>query len=112
MNSLGQTSPSGRSESSKRKTDVIGFNLRMGSKEQNKQNRNRLIDTEDKLRVARWEGAWGAEWKGGRIPKYKWQLPNSHGDVSGAQGTQSKREFHFIMCMDAVKSDFMEVKNL
>ena len=28
----------------------------MGSKEQNKQNRNRLIDTEDKLTVARGEG--------------------------------------------------------
>ena len=28
--------------------------------EQNKQNRNRLIDTENKLMVARWEEAWGA----------------------------------------------------
>ena len=36
----------------------------------NKQNRNRHIDTEDKLMVAIWEGDWGLGEKGERI-KYK-----------------------------------------
>ena len=37
-------------------TNTIWFYLYGEPKEQNKQNRNRLIDTEDKLTVARGEG--------------------------------------------------------
>ena len=46
----------------------------------NKQNKNRFIDTEDKLEimVARWEGVVGGS-EG--IKKYNWQLWNSHRDV-------------------------------
>ena len=37
----------------------------------NKQNRNRLIDTEKILSVARWEEDWGTGKKGEGIKKYK-----------------------------------------
>ena len=37
----------------------------------NKQNRNRLIDTENILTVARWEGGWGMGEKGEEIRKYR-----------------------------------------
>ena len=36
------------------------FNLYVESKEENKQNRNRLIDTETRLMVVRQEGHWRA----------------------------------------------------
>ena len=41
------------------------------SKEQNKQNRNRLIHTENKLMIARRRGAGGLDEKGERIKMYK-----------------------------------------
>ena len=37
----------------------------------NKQNRNRLIDAEDILTVARWDGPWGTGEKDEGIEKYK-----------------------------------------
>ena len=43
----------------------------------NKQNRNRLIDTKNNLRVARWEGGEELSEKGKGVKK----LQNSHGDV-------------------------------
>ena len=45
----------------------------------NKQNRNRLIDTEKNLMVARWEVGRGLGGKGEKIKKYKLQLQKSHG---------------------------------
>lgn len=43
------------SETSQRKTNTICFYLYVESKNQHKQNRNKLIDTENKLMVTRWE---------------------------------------------------------
>ena len=45
----------------------------------NKQNRKRLIDKENKLTVARWEGGWG-RWvkKVKRLRSTNWQLQDSH----------------------------------
>ena len=37
----------------------------------NKQIRNRLLDTENKLMIARWERVWGLSEKGEGIKKYK-----------------------------------------
>ena len=37
----------------------------------NKQNRNSLIDTENKLIISRWEGNWGLGEKCEGIKKYK-----------------------------------------
>lgn len=44
---------------SQRKTNVIRFHLHVDSKEQNKENRNKLIHIDSILKVARWDGAWG-----------------------------------------------------
>ena len=38
----------------------------------NKQNRNKLIDTENILMVARWEEIRGVGGKGGGFKKHKW----------------------------------------
>ena len=40
----------------------------------NKQNRDRLIDTGNKLMAARWERGWGLHEKDERIKKYKLQV--------------------------------------
>ena len=45
----------------------------------NKQNRNRLIDTENILTVARWEG--GLVKKVKELRSTNWLLQNSNGDV-------------------------------
>ena len=37
----------------------------------NKQNLNRLIDTENRLMVSRWEGCWGPSEKSEGIKNYK-----------------------------------------
>ena len=37
----------------------------------NKQNKNRLIDSENKLMVARWKGGWGAGEIVEQIKKYR-----------------------------------------
>ena len=37
----------------------------------NKQNRNRLIETEDRLMVVIKDGVWGTGWKGEGTEKYK-----------------------------------------
>ena len=53
----------------------------------NKQNRNSLTDTENKLRVAQWQRRLG-----GRVKNVKglrstdWWLQNSHGDVKYSIG--------------------------
>ena len=52
----------------------------------NKQNRNRIIDTENVLIVARWEGVWGMGEKVERIKKYNWWLQNSNGDIKYSMG--------------------------
>ena len=52
----------------------------------NKQNRNRIIDTENVLIVARWEGVWGMGEKVERIKKYNWWLQNSNGDINYSMG--------------------------
>ena len=56
---------------SQRKTNTTWFHLYVESKEQDKQNRNRLIDTDNKLRVAWWQGGWGLDEKSEGIEKYK-----------------------------------------
>ena len=52
----------------------------------NKWNRNTLIDTEDKLIVARWEGIWGLGEKGEGIKEYKLAITNSPGGVQYSLG--------------------------
>lgn len=47
----------------------------------NKQNRKRIVDTENILMVARWEGPWETGKKDEGIKKYK-LLQSSHGDVN------------------------------
>ena len=51
------------SEISQQKTNAIWFDLYVESKEQNKHNWNRLIDTENRLVVATGEGGWGTACK-------------------------------------------------
>ena len=47
----------------------------------NKQNRNRLTDTENRLITARWEGFGRLGETGAGIRGTNWQLQNSHEDV-------------------------------
>ena len=54
----------------KRKTSTIWFHIYVESKERNKQNRNRLIDTENRWIVSRKKWVWGPSKKGEGI-KYK-----------------------------------------
>ena len=52
----------------------------------NKQNRNRLIGTESRLMIARWEGAGELGDKGEGIKKYKLVVKNRHGEVKYSIG--------------------------
>ena len=48
----------------------------------NKQNRNRLIDTENILMITRWEGGFGGWVKKGKgLKSTNWLLQHSYGDV-------------------------------
>ena len=51
-----------------------------------KQNRNRLIDTENILMVARWSGGWRMGKKGEGIKKYKLVVTEYHEDVKSSLG--------------------------
>ena len=67
------------SKTNQRKTNTLWFRLYVETKKQSKwtnKNRNKLIDTKNKLMVDRWEGFCGIDGKGKGIRKYNtnWQL--------------------------------------
>ena len=63
----------------------------------NKQNRNRIIATENVLMVSKWEGrVRGLGEKGEWIKQYKWLLQNSHGDIKYSIGNSAAKEY---ICM-------------
>lgn len=53
-----------------------------------RRSRNRLIDTEDKVIVARWKGLGGLDDKGSGIKKHKWTV-TATGTESTAEETRS-----------------------
>lgn len=72
------------SERSWTKKSTVRFHLYVESKNQNKQHRNKLIDTENTLVVSRWEGR-GAGRKGWREEEEQADR-YSHADVKSVNG--------------------------
>ena len=58
----------------------------MESTKKTKQNKNKHIDTENKLMVARYEEVGGLGEKGKGLRITNWQLKNSHGHVQYSPG--------------------------
>ena len=52
----------------------------------NKPNRNKLINTENTVMVARGKGDWGVDENGRELRSTNWRLQNSHGDVKYCVG--------------------------
>ena len=64
----------------------------------NKQNGNRLIDTENILTVTRWEGSWEVDEKLKELRSTRWQLRNYRGDLKYSIGNTINNSLITVWC--------------